>query len=151
MKVTLKVEEPPGGERKRECQTGVAEGSPGQRCLSNAEVRGTRILRTSDWVLVTPTATLAKLTLDGTTEICGCTPVPVNTIAAGELVAVLTTLRLPVTLPVVVGAKLTLSLRLWPSARVTAPVKPLTVKPAPVIEACEMVTPPVPLFVSVVD
>ena len=73
-------------------------------------------------VLVTPTVTLPKLTLAGTTEIIGCTPLPLSEITAGELVALLTTLRLPDAIPGVVGAKLTVSGRLWPAARVSAPV-----------------------------
>lgn len=63
-------------------------------------------------VFVTPVITLPKLTLDGTTEIDGCTPVPLSEIVVGELVAVLTTLMLPETLPAAVGAKLTLRERL---------------------------------------
>ena len=82
----------------------------------------------SVWVLVTPTVTLPKLTLAGITEICGCTPLPLSEIVAGELVALLATLRLPVALPAAAGAKLTVSVKLWPAARVTAPGKPLTVR-----------------------
>lgn len=65
-------------------------------------------------VLVTPTATLPKLTVEGITEICGCgcTPVPLNEIVAGELVAVLTTLMLPETAPAVAGANFAVSERL---------------------------------------
>ena len=101
-------------------------------------------------MLVTPTVTLPKLTLAGVTDISGCTPVPLSEIVAGELVALLVTVTLPERLPVVDGAKLTVSVTLWPAARVTAPEKPLTVNPAPVMAACEMVTPPVPLFVSAI-
>ena len=63
-------------------------------------------------VLATPTATFPKATLEGITEIIGLVPVPLTGIVAGELVAVLTTLRLPDTLPVAVGAKLAVSGRL---------------------------------------
>src|SRR5258708_24562522 len=51
-------------------------------------------------VLVVPTVTLPKLALAGTTEICGSTPAPESAIVAGELVALLSTDTLPVTLPV---------------------------------------------------
>ncbi len=102
----------------------------------------------SIWVLVTPTVTLLKLTLVGITEIWGCTPLPLSEIVAGELVALLTTLRLPVALPAVAGAKLTVSVKLWPAARVMAPEKPLTANPAPVMATCEMLTLAVPVFVS---
>lgn len=83
-------------------------------------------------VLVTPTATFPKATLEGLTEIIGFTAVPLTGIVAGELVAVLTTLTLPETLPAAVGANLAVSERLWPAARVAAPEKPLTLNPDPV-------------------
>ena len=103
-------------------------------------------------VLVTPTVTLPKLMLEGTTEISGCTPLPESAITVGELVALLTTLRLPDAIPDVVGAKRTVSGRLWPAARVSAPVNPLTLNPLLVV-ACEMLmlemlTAPVPVFVT---
>jgi|SRR6266404_877973 len=76
-------------------------------------------------------------------------PVPLNEIVAGELVAVLTTLMLPATAPVVVGAKLAVSGKLWPAASVTPAEKPVTLNPAPAATTCEMLTLPVPVFVSV--
>jgi hypothetical protein len=85
-------------------------------------------------VAVPATLTLPKLTLDGATEICGCTPVPLKEIVAGELVALLTIRMLPATAPVAVGAKLVVSARLWPAARVTPVGKPGTLNPAPVEE-----------------
>jgi len=94
--------------------------------------------------------TLPKLTLAGLTEICDCTPVPLSEIVAGELVALLTTLRLPVAFPALAGAKLAVSVRLWPVARVVAPEKPLTVNPAPLRATCETRTLPVPVFVSTI-
>ena len=102
------------------------------------------------WVLVTPTVTLPKLTLAGITEIRGCTPLPVTEIVVGELVALLTKLILPVALPAVAGAKPTVSEKLWPAARVTAPAKPLTLNPAPVMVTCERLTLAVPVFVSAI-
>ena len=98
-------------------------------------------------MLVTPTVTLPKLTLAGIKEICGCTALPPSEIVVGELVALLTKLRLPVALPTVAGAKLTVSEKLWPAARVTAPLKLLTVNPAPVMAICERLTLAVPVFV----
>ena len=76
-------------------------------------------------------------------------PVPLREIVAGELVAVLTTLMLPLTAPTAVGAKLAVSARLWPAARVTPPEKPETLNPAPLEATCEMFTLPVPVFVTV--
>jgi hypothetical protein len=75
--------------------------------------------------------------------------VPLKEIVAGELVALLTTLILPATAPVAAGAKLALSAKLWPAARVTVPEKPVTLNPAPVAATCEMLTLPVPVFVNV--
>jgi len=63
-------------------------------------------------VFETPTVTLPKLMLEGITEICGCTPVPLSEIVVGEFVAVLTTLMVPDTAPVTVGAKVAVSARL---------------------------------------
>ena len=64
------------------------------------------------WVAVVATLILPKLTLDGVTEICGCTPAPLKEIVAGEVVALLTTLMLPATAPVPVGANFAVSGRL---------------------------------------
>ena len=108
------------------------------------------LLMASVWVLVTPTVTLPKLTLAGITEICGCTPLPLSEIVAGELLALLTTLRLATALPAGVGAKLTVTVRLCPAGRVTAPGKPLTTNHVPTMATCEMFTLPVPVFVSAI-
>jgi hypothetical protein len=91
-------------------------------------------------VPVAPTAMLPKLTLEGVTEICGCVPVPVREIVAGELVALLTTVTLPARLPVEVGAKLTVNDVDWPAARLNGSVIPLVLKPVPVALTCEMET-----------
>ena len=74
---------------------------------------------------------------------------PLSEIAVGEFVAVLTTLIVPVAAPVAAGAKLAVSGRLWPAARVTPPEKPDTLNPVPAAATCEMLTLPVPVFVSV--
>jgi hypothetical protein len=47
------------------------------------------------WEFVTPTVTLLNATVEGTTEIAGCTPVPLRAIVIGELVALLVTARVP--------------------------------------------------------
>jgi len=46
-------------------------------------------------VFVTPTLTLVKATTDGIADMAGCTPLPLRETVAGELVALLTTLREP--------------------------------------------------------
>ena len=89
---------------------------------------------------VAPTLTLPKLTLEGVTEICGCVPVPLSEIVAGELVALLTTVTLPARLPAEAGANVTLKEVDWPAARFSGSVIPLVVKPAPVALTCEMET-----------
>jgi len=91
--------------------------------------------------------TLPKLTPAGTTEICGCTPVPESEIVAGELLALPTTDTLPNTLPAAVGANPTLSETLCPAARLSGNDKPLTLKPAPVTFSCERLTVLLPEFV----
>jgi hypothetical protein len=60
-------------------------------------------------VLLLPTSTLPKARLVGLTVKAGCTPLPESVMVAGELVALLTTETLPVTLPATVGAKTTLN------------------------------------------
>ena len=91
-------------------------------------------------VPVAPTVMLPKLTLEGVTESCGCVPVPLKEIVAGELVALLTTVTLPARLPVEVGAKLTLKDVDWPAARLSGSVIPLVVNPVPLALTCEMET-----------
>lgn len=73
----------------------------------------------SMWVFVTPTVTFPKLTLAGLTEICGCTPIPLNEITAGEFVAVLVTVTVPESVPVVAGANDAVNVLACPAARVT--------------------------------
>jgi hypothetical protein len=99
------------------------------------------LLTVTDWVLVMPTVTLPKLTLVGTTEIWGCTPVPASEIVAGELLALLTTVTL--------GENPTSSETLWPADSVTGGVTPLAVKPAPLTLICEMLTLEFPVLVNV--
>lgn len=54
-------------------------------------------------------------------------------------------------MPTAVGAKPTVSVVVLPGARVSAPENPLMVNPVPDTVACEIVTEPVPLFVSDTD
>jgi len=100
-------------------------------------------------VLAEPTVALPKSMLGGITEICGCTPVPVTVIVAGELVAVLVTVTLPEKLLVAVGAKVTLNEADCPAERVSGSPMPVTVNPLPLMVFCEIVTPELPVLVSV--
>lgn len=70
---------------------------------------------------------------------------------AGEFVALLVTTRLPLVLPVWGGAKEADRVRLWPAESVTAPEKPLTEKPVPLVVTDDTVTLPVPVFFSETD
>lgn len=82
-------------------------------------------------VLVTPTATLPKPMVPGTTEICDWTAEAVREIAVGEPEALLTMAMLPEKEPTTVDLKATPSVALWPAARVSGRVTPLVEKPAP--------------------
>jgi hypothetical protein len=151
LKPTVKEEELPGGTESGNASPEKLKPVPPSIAWVTLRFAVPGLLMVTIWVLVTPTATLLKVTLLGITEICGCTPLPLNEIVAGELVALLITLRLPVVLPAVAGVKLTVSVKLWPAARVMAPEKPLTANPAPVMAACETLTLPVPVFVTETD
>src|SRR2546425_3321327 len=102
-------------------------------------------------VLWLPTVTFPKLRLVGLAvrRKVEVTPVPLNAMAEGELGASLTSERLPVTLPALVGAKATLKLVLCPALRVSGTVRPVMLKPFPEGVACEMVTLPVPELIRV--
>src|SRR2546427_31561 len=63
--------------------------------------------------------------------------------------ALLTSETLPVKLPVAAGAKATLKLLDWPTARVSGKVSPLRLNPAPLTVAEEMVRLAVPELVRV--
>jgi len=151
VKFTEKPEEAPGAKLSGMVRPDIVNVLPGNEAAETERLAVPVFLMVIVCVLVTPTETLLKLTLDGVTLIAGCTPAPESAMVAGELVAVLTTVRLPVTLPTAVGAKLTLSDRLLPAARETDPDKPLTANSLPEIAADETVTAPVPVFVTVTD
>lgn len=67
---------------------------------------------------------------------------------AGEFVAVLITETFPDALPVTDGAKLTENARLWPGARATDPLNPETANAVLLVATWEIVTLPVPEFVT---
>ncbi len=66
-------------------------------------------------------------------------PVPLREIVAGEFVALLATVTLPVTLPEPVGAKVTFKVAPFPAARMSPLDKPLALKPGPEMLSPEMV------------
>ena len=79
----------------------------------------------------------------------GGPPVPESETVAGELVALLAIEMPPVTWPVAVGANVALKVALWPTVKVIGKARPVTLKPAPVTVACETMTLPVPVLLSV--
>jgi hypothetical protein len=68
---------------------------------------------------------------------------------AGEFVALLITLTLPLTFCATVGANATVSVADWLGAKTVPDVMPLVPNPAPVTVTLEMVTFEFPLFVRV--
>jgi hypothetical protein len=70
---------------------------------------------------------------------------------AGEFVALLVRVRLPLLAVPVLGAKETLKVVVVPAARVYGSAGPVTLNPAPVVVAAEMLTLPVPVLVTVSD
>ncbi|MGC1687901.1 MAG: hypothetical protein WA734_19890 [Candidatus Acidiferrales bacterium] len=76
------------------------------------------------------------------------TPVPVNEIVAGEFVALLAMLTLPVAAPADVGLYTTVKVAVWPAATVTLDPT-LALKPLPDAVAPEITTFEFPVFVSV--
>jgi len=97
-----------------------------------------------------PSTTVPKLTLVGSTEICGCTPTPVKGIASGEPGALLVMDTLPLALAADVGANAAVRVVVWPALSVSGTANPVRLKPVPVAAAAEIVTLAVPEFVSVI-
>ena len=99
-----------------------------------------------------PTVTLPKLRLLGfgpsaPEEI----PVPDNGMVTFGLDAFEVIVMLPLTVPVEVGANLTVKVAFWPAVSVTGAVTPLRVNPDPLIAICEMVMLEPPVLVTVSD
>ena len=76
-------------------------------------------------------------------------PAPLKEIVAGEFVALLVTVVLPVTLPLVAGAKVTFRVPLCPGVRTWPVEMPLALMSGPEILTFEMVTLDFPEFVNV--
>jgi hypothetical protein len=108
---------------------------PGPAACVTIRLALPELLTVTDWVLVAPTATLPKLTLEGVTEIRGCTPVPLIEIGVGEFAASLINEMLPVMLPIAPGVKLAVKALDWPGARVSGNARPLNPKPLPLTAA----------------
>jgi hypothetical protein len=100
--------------------------------------------------LLVPVVTLPNAALLGVADNCGCVPVPLKVIVAGEFGALLTIEMLPLALPADVGANLALKVVLSPAPNVTGVAIPVVLKPAPVTATAEIVTVAVPPFVRVI-
>lgn len=99
--------------------------------------------------LLVPVVTLPNAALVGVADNCGCVPVPLKVIVAGEFGALLTIEILPLALPADVGAYFALNVVLSPAPNVSGVVIPVVLKPAPVTATEEIVTVAVPPFVRV--
>ena len=98
--------------------------------------------------LLVPTVTVPKVTLVGLAAICGSVPVPVSAIERGGPGALLVIDTLPLVLVAVVGAKVTEKFAVTPAAIDCPEPIPLVLKPDPVMDAWEMLTDVVPVFVT---
>jgi len=131
VKPTLKLEEPPAATVSGTVRPVTLKPVPDSVAWVTLRLAVPGFLMVSDCVLATPTATLPKLTLEGVTEIWGCTPVPLSEIVAGELGALLVIAMLPERLPVAAGSRTTLNVVDCFAARTMGSVKPVTLNPVP--------------------
>jgi hypothetical protein len=115
--------------------------------ILRSAVPGFRTVTVCDCEL--PTRTLPKPRLDGVALISGWTPVPLRRIADGAFDALLTMLIAPVAGPLVVGENSAVSERVCPAERLALPLKPPTLKPAPLAATCETLMVVVPELVMV--
>jgi hypothetical protein len=107
----------------------------------------------SERVVLLPVVTLPKLRLVGlVVSWPSVLPVPDSGTFRAELNAFDVIATLPLTVLPDVGAKVTLKLTLWPTLKVIGKLKPLALKPEPVVLAAEIVTldPPELVRVSVI-
>ncbi len=80
--------------------------------------------------------------------LCAVVPVPESAIVWGEFDALLAIVTEPVTVPPVVGAKVTFSVALWFGVRINPAFTPESLNPAPVTLIAEIVTFELPVFFS---
>ena len=108
------------------------------------------LVTVSERVCVASTRTLPKLKLGlVAASVPAVVAVPDNEIESVGLEASLVRVILPVGVPAVVGANITLNDLLAPAAKVKGKVIPLRLNPVPEAVACEMVTLDPPLLVTV--
>jgi hypothetical protein len=80
--------------------------------------------------------------------VVAATPVPLSEIVAGEFVALLVIVTLPVTAPAAVGANSTVNVADWFALRISPAVTPLVVKPVPETFTAEIATLAFPVLVT---
>jgi hypothetical protein len=95
------------------------------------------------------TAEVLAVHVNATAYVAACTPVPDSEMVAGDPVALLATVTLPLSLPAAVGLKTTLKVKVWFGARVTGVLDPVILKPVPLWLICEICTLPLPVLVIV--
>lgn len=98
-----------------------------------------------------PSTRLPKVMLAGEMLIAGCTPVPESANPGAVPGASLVIPTVPPTTPVAVGAKVTCTCADCPAAKVAGVARPVSLKPAPEANTCEMCTAPWPLLVIVAE
>jgi len=109
-------------------------------------------VRVADIALLDPTATLPRLALPGeTARVPAAPPVPESGIVSVRLLALESTVRLPVVAPPVLGRNKSLKVMLAAGARVTGGVIPVRAKAEPFVFADEMTSGAAPTFFNVSD
>ena len=109
-------------------------------------------LRTPLWLELEPTETVPKDTEAGDAVSCpvALVPEPDKATERLESVALEERLSAPLAAPAEFAVKPTLTVRLWPAAKVCG-LKPLIVNPVPLTAACVTLTLDPPVFVTVTD
>ena len=98
-------------------------------------------LNEAGWVELVPTLTLPKFKVVGDSVSCpGLVPLPESGMLRFGLEALESSDRVPLALPLTVGAKATLNVTLCPGVKLCGTFNPLRLNPEPVTLACEIVT-----------
>ena len=98
------------------------------------------LVRVSVWLEFCPTLILVKFRLAGEgVTTAGAAPVPDRAISIVVLDPLKVSETWPLTAPGVVGANVTPNVAFWPGAKVKGRLSPVTLNPAPVMAACEIV------------
>jgi hypothetical protein len=149
--VTLKVRLWPGFSVVGTFNPLVPKPAPVTAAVAMCKTDPPEFVRRSVCDCVLPTCTLPNPTLDGLAAMVGAvTPVPDSPTFSEGFDAVLVMATLPVTAPAALGVKVAVKLVLSPAPSVSGVETPLKLKPVPLADICEIVTPELALFVSVI-